>query len=317
MRRSKPNSRLSQVLCWLGVATSSWYHRRIAQDQQRPRGPSRKPIDPELMEAVKMVAEVFPMWGYKRIAIVCRRQGIQVGKKKVYQIFKELGLLQRPKPRAAELYQSAKLFELLPRRPNDLWQTDVTYIHIPGHGWWYAVTVIDYFSRYLLACHLTTSYSAMECNKAMEKAVAEAERIHGKMDQRPFLVTDNGSSFLAKRFQEFIADGFQHVRIQYRTPTQLGLLERFHKTLKHEEVYWHLYENPGHCRESLEKYRTTYNTVRPHWALNPQAGGDPVTPEDVYAKGVQVVIPKWQHWAKAAKEKLDQMMEEDALGQAA
>ncbi|HAT49706.1 MAG: transposase [Nitrospirae bacterium] len=240
-----------------------------------------------------------------------------VGKKMVYRIFKLLGLLQKPRPRAAELYQAAKLFELLPRRPNDLWQTDVTYIHIPGHGWWYAVTVIDYYSRYLLACHLTTSYSASECNKGIEKAIAEAERIHGKMDRRPFLVTDNGSSFLAKKFQEFICDDFQHVRIQHRTPTQLGLLERFHKTLKNEEVYWQLYDNPAHCRESLEKYRITYNTIRPHWALKPEDDGDHLTPEDVYVKGAVVTIPKWQHWAKAAKKKLDQMMEEDALGEAA
>ena len=41
-----------------------------------------------------------------------------------------------------------KLFELLPQGPNDLWQMDVTYMHIPGYGWWYAVTVIDYYSRY-------------------------------------------------------------------------------------------------------------------------------------------------------------------------
>jgi hypothetical protein len=39
-----------------------------------------------------------------------------------------------------ELYQAARLFELLPQAPNELWQMDVTYIHIPGHGWWYAVT---------------------------------------------------------------------------------------------------------------------------------------------------------------------------------
>ncbi len=45
--------------------------------------------------------------------------------------------------------RAARLFELLPQQPNDLWQMDVTYIHIPGHGWWYAVTVIDYYSRYL------------------------------------------------------------------------------------------------------------------------------------------------------------------------
>ena len=40
----------------------------------------------------------------------------------------------------------------------------------------------------------------------------------------------------------------------------------------------------------------------------PEAGGDPVTPHDVYVGGVQVEIPKWQGWAKGAKAKLDQMM---------
>ena len=54
-------------------------------------------------------------------------------------------------------------------------------------------------------------------------------------------MTDNGSSFLAKRFRAHLGEDFRHVRIRYRTPTQLGLLERFHQTLKNEEVYWRIY----------------------------------------------------------------------------
>ena len=61
---------------------------------------------------------------------------------------------------------------------------DVTYIHIPGYGWWYAVTVIDYYSRYLLACHLTSSYSAAEAIEALKLARQEAERIHGPLEKR-------------------------------------------------------------------------------------------------------------------------------------
>ncbi|MBF0141671.1 MAG: hypothetical protein HQL74_15520 [Magnetococcales bacterium] len=79
-----------------------------------------------------------------------------------------------------------------------------------------------------------------------------------------------------------------------------------------KEVYWRLYDNPGHCRQSLEAYHEVYNTIRPHWALRPEGGGDPVTPADVYAGGVSITIPKWQHWAKAAKKKLQEMMEADA-----
>jgi len=227
-------------------------------------------------------------------------------------VFKAEGLFQKRRPSKAELYQSAKLFELLPTRPNALWQADVTYIHIPMHGWWYAVTVIDYYSRYLLACHLTPSYSAPDVSVAVKLAREEAERLHGPIEQMPFLVTDNGSCFLAKHFQAEIKGLFQHVRTQYRTPQQLGLLERFHQTLKREEVYWQLYDNPQDAREKLAAFRERYNIVRPHWALEPVGGGDVLTPHDVYVDGQVITIPKWQTWAKQARRKLEAAKATDA-----
>ena len=54
-------------------------------------------------------------------------------------------------------------------------------------------------------------------------------------------------------------------------------------------------------------FRRRYNEVRPHWALIPPDGGDPITPADVYVHGQVVQLPKWQGWAKAAREKLKQM----------
>jgi transposase InsO family protein len=270
-----------------------------------------------LVQGIKATAERYPWWGYKRIAVVCRRAGLKVSNKQVWRVMKRFDLLQKRTPRAAELHQAAKLFELLPSRPNALWQMDVTYIHIPGHGWWYAVTVIDYYSRYLLAVHLSHSSSAHQVNKAIDQARARAEAIHGPLTRPPFLVTDNGPSFLAKRFRAHIGDDFSHVRIRYRTPTQLGLLERFHQTLKSEEVYWRLYAGPGHCRDCLAAFQERYNRVRPHWALRPGANKDPLTPHEVYAGGAEVVIPKWQGWAKAAKQRLDDMMAEDARKKAA
>lgn len=102
------------------------------------------------------------------------------------------------------------------------------------------------------------------------------------------------------------------MRIAYRTPTQLRLLERFHRTLKQEEVYWRLYEHPVHARECLAEFRARYSGLRPHWALIPNEEGDPLTPEEVYARGLTVQIPRWQSWARKAKEQLDQMIEKDA-----
>lgn len=301
--------RCTRVLQALGVACSSWYRQPVPEEQRRRPGPAPQPIPEAVRQAVLNMAKLNPWYGYKRIAVMCRRAGQVVQDRQAYVVMREAGLLHQPRPREPELYQAAKLFELLPQQPNDLWQMDVTYIHIPGHGWWYAVTVIDYYSRYLLACHLTNSYSAVEVAQALHEARVEAERLHGPLTKPPFLVTDNGPSFLARRFAAFIRGQYQHVRIAYRTPQQLGLLERFHQTLKTEEVYWRLYDDPQHARVCLEEFRQRYNRLRPHWALRPEEGGDPLVPEEVYAEGRVVQIPRWQSWAQAAQAKLEELLE--------
>ena len=306
-RNAQPTARLTAVLAALEIRPSSWYHQR-KKERKRP-GPRATPIPEPIERAVTAMATENPWYGYKRIAVMCRRAGAGVSNRQCYKVMKAHGLLQRPKARAAEIYQAAKLWELMPEAPNELWQMDVTYINIPGCGWWYAVTVIDYYSRYLLAAHLTPSYSAQSATEAIDKAQREAERLRGPLKKTPFLVTDNGSTFIAKRFIRHIKDDFRQVRIAYRTPTQLGLLERFHRTLKEEEVYWRIYDGPAHARECLGEFRQRYNQRRPHWALVPEGGGDPATPEEVYTGAVVTQLPRWQGWARAAKEKLNRMLE--------
>lgn len=303
-----PQARLTRVLKDLGVASSSWYRPAVPAEPRKRPGPLPRGVSPEVTGWVLSMAWANPWYGYKRIAVMCRRAGQAVRNRDAYRVMKAHGLLHRRVPREAELYQAAKLYELLPNGPNELWQMDVTYVHIPGFGWWYAVTVIDYYSRYLLAAHLTSSYCASEVVTALEQARAEAERLCGPLAKRPFLVTDNGSSFIAKRFAAYAADRYAHVRIRYRTPTQLGLLERFHRTFKEEEIYWRLYESPAQARECIAEFKRRYNEVRPHWALIPEGGGDPVTPQDVYVNGLAIGIPRWQGWARGAKKRLDELM---------
>src|SRR5690606_36067233 len=112
----------------LGVPRSPWYARRKGDE---PKKPGPKPKVPEhLATAIGQLAEQYPWWGYKRIAIIARRLGIGVSNKQAYRVMKEAGLLQKRRVRQAELYQAARLFELLPQAPNELWQTDVTYIRL-------------------------------------------------------------------------------------------------------------------------------------------------------------------------------------------
>lgn len=309
--------RLTRVLEWLG-GRATWYRRQGAEGLPwqevrpgRPRGPHPGAVDPWQRHVVETVARACPWYGYKKIALICRRLDEFVRVRVVYRIMREARLLHRLRERAEarRRQEVARLCELLPHGPNELWQTDVTYVPIAGYGWWYAITVIDYYSRYLLALHFTHSYSALEASTALRLAVAEAERARGPLTGPVFLVTDNGPSFIAGRFRDTLeavriaatgVGALSHVRIGYRMPTQLGLLERFHETLKREEVYWNLYADPRDARQKLEVFHERYNVARPHWALraaeSAKASAAVLTPKEVYIDGHQVNPPPWSRW---------------------
>ena len=111
---------------------------------------------------VRETSESYPWYGYQTIAVICRRTDPSITDRQSYQVMRMYDLLHKRVVRAAAVHQTRKPYELLPQYPSALWQMDVTYVCIPGYGWWYAITVIDYYSRYLLACRLTWSDCAIE-----------------------------------------------------------------------------------------------------------------------------------------------------------
>lgn len=121
----RPRPRRTQVLGLVGVALSSWYRQPRQGEPKRP-GPPRRPIAAEVVAAVIEMATSNPWYGYKRIAVMCRRAGQDVKDREAYRVMREHGLLQKRKTRQAEVYQAARLFELLPQGPNELWQMDVS-----------------------------------------------------------------------------------------------------------------------------------------------------------------------------------------------
>jgi transposase InsO family protein len=309
--RERPGTRLTRVLRELGLGVTNWYRESIPQEFRKRPGPPSEGFPLEIEKAVVAMANPNPWYGYKRIAMKYRRAGTAVTNRQAYKATKRIWLLWKKRRPQVMLYQTSKLFDLLPKKPNDLWQLYVTYVHIPGFGWYYVITAIDYYSRYLLAAWRSANYSALEIIEALKDARAKAVRIHGPLEHLSFLVTDNGPSFLARRFGAHLKDLSQHVRIQDRTPKQLGILERFHQTLKTKEVYWRIYENPGHARDCIAEFRGRHNMKRPNWALLTADRGDPLTPEDAIVHEVATQLPHWQALTKAAKGKLDRMLAEE------
>ena len=217
---------------------------------------------------------MYPRYGYQKLTHILKRKGTPLGKKKVYKILSSHHLLK--KKTRDKNPDVERLKALRPTASNQVWQMDVTYVFIEGYGFYYLINVVDYWSRFLLSSYFTDSYRSSEIIRSLEYARAHAEKLCGFLTSPITLVTDNGPSFISRRFQEHLRLStivgsndrlFRHMRIGYRMPTQLGLLERLHRTLKEEEVWPAQYRDPLEARVSLGKFVKEYNYERPHWAL--------------------------------------------------
>jgi putative transposase len=81
--------------------------------------------------------------------------------------------------------------------PNQLWQTDFTYLKVIGWGWFYLSTVLDDFSRYIIAWKLCTTMKAEDVTATLDLALKASGLDQAKVIHRPRLLSDNGSSYIA------------------------------------------------------------------------------------------------------------------------
>ena len=96
---------------------------------------------------------------------------------------------------------------------NQLWQTDFTYLKVTGWGWFYLSTVLDDFSRYIVAWKLCTTMSAADVTATLELALQASGLEQTNPDRRPRLLSDNGPSYVANDLSDWLeAQGMCHTR---------------------------------------------------------------------------------------------------------
>src|SRR4030081_3152325 len=81
--------------------------------------------------------------------------------------------------------------------PNQLWQTDFTYLKVIGWGWFYLSTILDDFSRYIIAWKLCTTMKVEDVTATLDLALKASGLDRAKVIHRPRLLSDNGSSYIA------------------------------------------------------------------------------------------------------------------------
>jgi len=196
-----------------------------------------------------------------------------VSESSVYRLLKAQDLITSP---AFVVIKAADEFKDKTTSPNQLWQTDFTYLKVIGWGWFYLSTILDDYSRYVIAWKLCTTMRAEDVTDTLELALQASGCDQASVLHKPRLLSDNGSSYIATDLADWLkAQGMDHVRGAPYHPQTQGKIERWHQTLKNRI----LLENhffPGDLKGSIRRFITYYNHHRYHESLSN------LTPADVY-----------------------------------
>jgi len=208
-------------------------------------------------------------------------RGYFVSEPSVYRLLKAHDLITSP---AFIVIKAAKEFSDKTSTPNEMWQTDFTYFKIIGWGWFYLSTILDDFSRYIIAWKLCTTMKAEDVTDTLELALTASGCDQAHVRHKPRLLSDNGSSYISGELAEWLnTQRMSHVRGAPYHPQTQGKIERWHQTLKNR-ILLENYYLPGDLEAQIGRFIEYYNHRRYH------EGIDNLTPADVYFGRGQAIL---------------------------
>ncbi len=263
---------VSRVLRELGVPRSNYY--RWIKQQRSPalgRVPWNRLSDLE-QETVLGVARAYPEWSSRQVAAwITDNLEFSVSEASVYRLLRREGLVRRlevPDPAADE-------YRVKTSGPHQLWATDASYFRVAGWGYYYMVSVMDDYSRFILAWRLQVDMTSPSLIDVVQDAVDRTGMSDVPVEDRTKLLSDNGSGYISRAFHEYMQlVGISHIFAAPYHPQTNGKLERYHQTLK-RSVNQVVYDVPVDLQQAISEFVEFYNHRRYHKALKD------VTPSDM------------------------------------
>ena len=246
-----------------------------------PRSAWNKLPDDEQVAIVDLALEK-PALSPREIAVTYTDEKERfVSESTVYRLLKARDLITSP---AYILMQAGDKFQHPTTRMNEMWQTDFTYCKIIGWGWYYLSTILDDYSRFILAWRLCTTMAASDVSDTLDDALSFTGLDQVKVKHKPRLLSDNGPSYIASDLADYLDDkGMDHTRGRPYHPQTQGKIERWHRSLKNQ-ILLENYYLPGDLEQRIGEFVDYYNHERYHESLNN------LTPADVYyGRGQQVL----------------------------
>jgi len=200
-------------------------------------------------------------------------EGWFISESSVYRILKGYDLVTSPN---YIVISAADEFRHKTRRVHELWQTDFTWLKVTGWGWYFLSTILDDYSRYIIAWQLSTTMSAGDVKQTLDRALERTGVTQVRVRYRPRLLSDNGPAYVSKELREYLTEkDISHTRGQPYHPQTQGKIERYHRTLKNLVTLQNYYA-PWELEHEIGCFVRWYNTERYHESL------ENLTPEDVY-----------------------------------
>ena len=187
--------------------------------------------------------------------------GFAVSESTVCRMLKRHGLVREVKLLG---FPAGPEYRLKTTRINQQWQSDASYVFVVGWGWYYLISVLDDFSRLILAWDLKRDMTAASIGDVVEQAVAFTGMRHVPVQDKTRLLTDNGSGFIAQALEDYLRmQSIRPIRCAPHHPQTNGKLERFHQTLK-TRLNVLVYSSPEELQRAMAEFIEYYNHRRYH-----------------------------------------------------
>ena len=273
---------VTKTLAELGVPRSTFYewyrcyqvdgidglaHKSAHREQFWNKIP--EPVREQIVEIAKDHPEEPPRQITYRFV---QEKGYFVSESSVYRILKSYDLIEDP---AFEVITAKKQFDHPTKWVNEMWQTDFTQFLVQDWGWYYLSTVMDDYSRYILAYWLSPTMKAVDAEETLKLALAKAQIERVKVYHRPRLLSDNGSAYHSNALADFLTRWrMLHIHSAPYHPMTQGKIERWHRSMKNV-IKLRNYYTPEELEQAIAEWVAYYNYERFHESL------DNVTPADV------------------------------------
>lgn len=229
----------------------------LSVDRSAIRYCSSRPDDTAVRARLRDLAAVRRRFGYRRLLVLLRREGMGMNHKKLRRLYREERLQVRRRGGRKRALGTRAPMALL-RGPNQRWSLDFLSDAFTDGRRFRILAVVDDFTRECLCLVADTSISGIRVARELDAVIAR----RGKPLSA---VSDNGTEFtsmaILKWSQETAIDWHY---IAPGKPTQNAFIESFNGRLRDELLNEVLFTSLAHARAELAAWQNDYNTQRPH-----------------------------------------------------